>query len=228
MIIAFIGGTGPEGKGLACRFALAGHEVIVGSRSVERAAAAAGEIAERTGKEPVVAGSVAEGLNPQLRGAENGGAARDGEIVVLTVPFDAQAATLPALRGAVEGKIVVSTGVPLSFAGGKAALLAVPEGSAAEQAQALLPGARVVGAFQNLSAAKLWDGNISLDQDVIVCSDDQDAKRDVMALAEQIRGVRAIDGGPLASSRMVEGITALLVNINRRYKTLAGVRIVGV
>jgi hypothetical protein len=86
----------------------------------------------------------------------------------------------------------------------------------------------VVAAFQNLGAAKLWEGDASLEQDVIVCADDAEAKREVQALAEQIRGVRAVDGGPLASSRYVEGITALLVNINRRYKTLAGVRIVGV
>jgi NADPH-dependent F420 reductase len=107
-------------------------------------------------------------------------------------------------------------------------MLAVPEGSAAEQAQALLPGARVVAAFQNLGAGKLWEGDKPLEQDVIVCSDDETAKRQVMALAEQIRGIRAVDGGPLASSRYVEGITVLLVGINRRYKSTTGVRVVGV
>ena len=213
--IGFIGGTGPEGKGLAHRFALAEHEIVIGSRSRERAETAAGEIGERVAKAAV-------------RGVENADAARDGELIVLTVPFAAQADTLPALRDAVDGKIVVSSAVPLSFEGGRASMLAVPEGSAAEQAQALLPNARVVGAFHNLSAAKLWDEDALLEQDVIVCGDDADAKRDVMALAEQIRAVRAVDGGPLASSRYVEGITALLVAINRRYKTLAGVRIVGV
>ena len=213
--IGFIGGTGPEGKGLAYRFALAGHEIVIGSRNRERAEAAAGEIGERVAKAAV-------------RGVENADAARDGELIVLTVPFAAQADTLPALRDAVDGKIVVSSAVPLSFEGGRASMLAVPEGSAAEQAQALLPNARVVGAFHNLSAAKLWDEDALLEQDVIVCGDDADAKHDVMALAEQIRAVRAVDGGPLASSRYVEGITVLLVAINRRYKTLAGVRIVGV
>jgi len=113
------------------------------------------------------------------------------------------------------------------FQGGKPTMLGVLEGSAAEQAQALLPGARVAGAFQNLSAAKLWEGDTPLDQDVIVCADDADAKREVLALAEEIRGVRSVDGGPLASARYVEGITVLLIAINRRYKTLAGVRIVG-
>ncbi|OGO50068.1 MAG: NADPH-dependent F420 reductase [Chloroflexi bacterium RBG_16_68_14] len=213
--IGFIGGTGPEGKGLAYRFALAGHEVVIGSRSRERAEAAAREVAERVPKATV-------------RGLENAEAARDAEVVVLTVPFAAQAETLPALREAIGGKLVISTAVPLFFDGGRPAMSAVPEGSAAEQAQALLPSARMVGAFQNLGAAKLWEGDVPLEQDIIVCADAAEAKRQVMALAEEIRGVRAVDGGPLASSRYVEGITVLLVGINRKYKTLAGVRIVGV
>ncbi len=215
MNLSFIGGTGPEGKALAYRFALAGHELVIGSRSRERGEAAAREIAERV-------------PNATVRGADNADAARKGAIVVLTVPFAAQADTLPALREALDGKIVASTAVPLSFEGGKPTMLPVAEGSAAEQAQALLSGARVVSAFQNLGAAKLWAGEEPLEQDVIVCADDADAKREISSLAEQIRGVRAVDAGPLASSRYVEGITAMLVNINRRYKTLAGVRIVGV
>jgi NADPH-dependent F420 reductase len=212
--VAFIGGTGPEGKGLAYRFALAGHEAIIGSRSAERADEAAREIAGR--------------VSTSVRGAENADAAREADLVVLTVPYDAQAATLPALRDAVAGKIVVSTAVPLSFQGGKPAMRAVPEGSAAEQAQALLPQARVVGAFQNLGAAKLWAGDDPLDQDVLVCGDDADAKREVMSLAEAIRGVRAVVGGPLAASRYVEGITVLLIGVNKRYKATTGVRIVGI
>lgn len=213
--IGFIGGTGPEGKGLAYRFALAGHEVVIGSRSAERGKEAAREITSRLS-------------SSNVSGAANLDAARDAEIVVITVPFSAQAETLPPLAQACAGKVVVSTAVPLSFEGGKATMLAVPEGSAAEQAQALLPHARVAGAFQNLAAAKLWDGDAPLEQDVVVCADDAGAKRDVMALAEAIGGVRAVDGGALAGSRYVEGITVLLVAINRRYKTTAGVRIVGV
>jgi NADPH-dependent F420 reductase len=214
MKIAFIGGTGPEGKGLAYRLALAGHEAMIGSRSVERAAEAASEIAAR--------------VSASVRGVENADAAREADVVVLTVPYDAQAATLPALRDAVTSKIVVSTAVPLSFSGGGPSMLAVPEGSAAEQAQALLPDARVVGAFQNLGAAKLWAGDEPLDQDVLVCGDDAGAKREVMALAEAIRGVRAVDGGPLAASRYVEGITVLLIGVNKRYKATTGVRVVGI
>ena len=215
MRVGFVGGTGPEGKGLSYRFALAGHEVVIGSRSRERADEAAREVAER-----------APGAT--VRGAENIDAAREAELVVLTVPFAAQAATLPALREAVEGKIVVSTAVPLSFDGGRPAMLAVPEGSAAEQAGALLPGARVVAALQSLGAAKLWEGDPLLEQDVVVCADDAQARRAVMTLSEEIQGVRAVDGGPLANARYVEGITVLLVTINRRYKATTGVRIVGV
>lgn len=213
-VIAFIGGTGPEGKGLAFRLALAGHEVVIGSRSRERAEAAAREVAERA-------------PDAAVRGAENADAAQKAEVVVLTVPFPAQAETLPALREAIDGKVVVSTAVSLSFEGGQPSMVAVPEGSAAQQAQALLPGTRVVAAFQNLGAAKLWEGDVPLEQDVIVCADDAEAKREVMALAEEIRGVRAVDGGPLASSRYVEGITVLLLGINRRYKATTGVRVVG-
>ncbi len=213
-VIGFIGGTGPEGMGLAYRFALAGHEVVIGSRSRERAETSAREIAARV---PSAA----------VRGGGNAEAARDGDVIVLTVPFEAQVETLPALRGTIESKIVVSTAVPLSFRDGRAATLEVAEGSAAEQAQALLPSARVVAAFQNLGAAKLGEGDVPLEQDVIACSDDADAKREVMALAEQIRGVRAVDGGPLANARYVEGMTALLLDINRRYKALTGLRVVG-
>ena len=213
--IGIIGGTGPEGKGLAYRFALAAHEVLIGSRSAERGEEAAREIAEHASASNV-------------RGGANLDVARDAEIVILTVPYVAQAETLPPLAEACAGKVVVSTGVPLSLDGGKPAMLAVPEGSAAEQAQARLPKARVVAAFQNLAAAKLWDSDAPLEQDVIVCADDADAKREIMALAEQIAGARAVDGGALAGSRYVEGITVLLIAINRRYKTTAGVRIVGV
>jgi NADPH-dependent F420 reductase len=212
--IAFIGGTGPEGKGLAYRFALAGHEVVIGSRSAERADEAARDVAGHASSQVV-------------RGAENAGAAGTARVVILTVPFAAQAETLPALAEALGSKIVVSTAVPLAFEGGRVSMLDVLEGSAAEQAQALLPHARVVGAFQNLGAAKLWDGDLPLDQDVIVCGDDAGAKREVMALAESLRGARAVDGGALANARYVEGITALLLNVNRRYKALTGVRVVG-
>lgn len=215
MRIAFIGGTGPQGKGLAYRFALRGHEVVIGSRTRERADAAAAEVAAR-----------GEGLN--VRGATNEDVAREDALIILTIPYEGQTESLPPFAAAVAGKTVVVTDVPLSFEGGRPSMVIVPEGSAAEQAQALLPQAKVVGAFQNLAAGKLWKGDDSLDQDVIVCADDADAKRDVMALAGDIRGVRAVDGGPLAAARYVEGITVLLLGINKRYKSTAGVRVAGI
>jgi NADPH-dependent F420 reductase len=215
MRIAIIGGTGPQGKGLGYRFALAGHEVVIGSRTQERAEAAAQEIAAR-----------GEGL--AVRGATNDAVAREDAIIILTIPYEGQAEFLPPFADAVAGKTVVVTDVPLAFENGQPTMLAVPQGSAAEQAQALLPGAKVAGAFQNLAAGKLWKKDDALDQDVIVCADDAGARQDVMALAEQIRGVRAVDGGPLAAARYVEGITVLLIGINKRYKTNAGVRVAGV
>ena len=212
--IAFIGGTGPEGKGLAYRFALAGHQITIGSRKAERAAEAAIEVAEHA------AGAT-------VRGVENADAAQNADLIVLTVPHTAQPASLPALNDLVKGKVVVSTGVPMEFAGRRTSIVALPEGSAAEQAQALLPDARVIGAFQNLGAAKLWKDGSALDQDVIVCGDDDDAKQTVMTLSEEIAGIRAVDGGVLANARYVEGITALLVSVNRNYKKTTGVRIAG-
>lgn len=213
--IAFIGGTGPQGMGLAYRFALAGHEIIIGSRKLERAEDAATELAARDGSFKVAA-------------ATNDDAAEDGELIVVSIPFEGQAPALPSLREATAGKTVIVVNVPLAFEGGRPSMLEVPEGSAAEQAQALLPEARVAGAFQNLAAKKLWDSDSSLDQDVLVCGDDEDAKRDTMALAEEIRGVRAVDAGPLRSARVIEGLTVLLIGINKRYKTLAGVCVVGI
>lgn len=214
MKIGFIGGTGEEGMGLAYRFAKAGHACIIGSRSAEKALASVAELREKDASLPI-------------SGATNAEATAQGEIVVVTTPYAAQADTLPPLAGAVGGKIVVSTVVPMAFEGGKASLLRVPEGSAAQQEQALLPGAKIVAAFQNLSAKKLLKGG-PLEADVVVCADDTEAKRAIMQLAEAIEGVRGIDGGALANAQLVEGITVLLVSVNRNYKTQAGVRIAGV
>ena len=213
MKIGFIGGTGDEGMGLAYRLAKAGHACIIGSRAIEKAQAAVDELQ-------------AKGAAIIIEAATNADAARDGEMVIVTTPYSALAATLPPLASALAGKIAVSTVVPMAFADGRASLEAVPEGSAAQQQQALLPGARVVGAFQNLSAKKLL-GERPVESDVIVCADDADAKARVMQLAGQIEGVRGIDGGALASSQMVEAITVLLVSVNRNYKARAGVRITG-
>lgn len=212
--IGFIGGTGEEGMGLAFRFAKAGHACVVGSRSLERAQASVAELLAKDAALPLTA-------------AENAHAAARGEIVIVTTPYAAQAATLPPLAGALAAKVVVSAAVPMAFEGGRASLVAVPEGSAAQQAQALLPGSTVVGAFQNLSAKKLLRG-APLEADVVVCADDAEAKRRIIELAAAIEGVRGIDGGPLANALIVEAITVLLVSINRSYKTQAGIRIAGV
>ncbi|HWO72457.1 MAG TPA: NADPH-dependent F420 reductase [Dehalococcoidia bacterium] len=211
--IGFIGGTGPEGKGLAARFARAGLEVVIGSRSQERGEEAAREVRERAG------GSVRGGTNADAAAAD---------VVVVTLPYSGQADTLSAIRAQTDGKIVVSTVVPMRFEKGRVEMIVPAAGSAAEEAQRLLPQARVVGAFQNLAARKLFNVDHALEGDVIVCSDDKDALQRVIELAGLIPGLRGVNGGPLACSRYVEGITALLVHINRNYKTESHIRIVGV
>jgi 8-hydroxy-5-deazaflavin:NADPH oxidoreductase len=211
--IGLIGGTGPEGKGLAARFARAGLDVIIGSRSSERGEEAAAEVREQAG------GSV--------RGATNAEAAA-ADIVILTVPYSGQADTLSALRSEIGNRIVVSTVVPMQFSKGKVEMLSLSDGSAAEETQRLLPEARVVGAFQNLAAAKLFNVDHPLDGDVIVCGDDKAAVQEIIDLTQSIEGLRGINGGPLSCNRYVEGITALLVHINRNYKTESHVRVVGV
>jgi NADPH-dependent F420 reductase len=211
--IGMIGGTGPEGKGLAARFARAGLEVVIGSRSAERGEEAAVEVRERAG------GTVRGGTNADAAAAE---------VIVVTLPYAGQAETLESLRDAIGDKIVVSTVVPMQFAASKVTMLQLEDGSAAQETQRILPNARVVGAFQNLAARKLFDVDHELDGDVIVCGDDKEALQQVIELAEQIPGLRGVNGGPLASSHYVEGITTLLVHINRNYKTESHVKIVGV
>jgi len=212
--IAFIGGTGEEGMGLAYRFAKAGHACVIGSRTIEKAQASVAELSEKDAALDITA-------------AANADAAAQAEIVVVTTPYTAQAATLPPLADALAGKIIVSTVVPMAFEAGRASLLSVPEGSAAQQEQALLPRSTVVAAFQNLSAKKLLKG-APIEADVVVCADDAAAKGRIIDLAAQIEGVRGVDGGALANAQMVEGITVLLVSVNRNYKTQAGIRIAGI
>ena len=213
--LAFVGGTGPEGLGLAMRFAAAGHEIIIGSRRQERADEAAQKILEKVPK-------------AKVRGSENADAVRSGEHVVVTVPYGGQRDTLEGLRDVIGDKIVICTVVPVEVADGKISGVPVNEGSAAEEAQAVLPEARVAGAFQNLSARKLMDLANEVPADVVVTADDEEAKRAAMAMAESIAGVRGLDGGGLANSRYVEEITVLLMNINKIHKARSSVRIVGV
>ena len=213
--IAFIGGTGPEGLGLAMRFAQAGREVIIGSRRQDRADEAAQKIRDAV-------------PNANASGLENKAAVAQGEVVFITVPFDGQEPTLQDLRAELAGKIVVDTVVPLQFEKGKIRALILDDGSAAEQAKRILPDSIVVGAFQNLSAHELMDLEHDVPADVVVCGDDGDSKQLVIAMAAEIKGCRGIDGGGLANSRYVEDITALLLNINKVHKAQSMIKIVGV
>jgi hypothetical protein len=215
--IAIIGGTGPEGRGLASRFALAGRRVVIGSRDPARGASVAAEVAATLEGRPDV-GSV--------EGSSNAEAAADGEIAVVTVPFEGHRATLEALAGALAGKIVVDAAVPVRFERGPRPV-DVAEGSATEQAAAVLPDSRVVGAFHNLAAESLLDLDAPVHADVLVTGGDAGAKEVVFALAEQIDGVRAVDAGPLRYSRFVEGLTVLLIGVNMRHGARTHVRIEG-
>lgn len=215
--IAVIGGTGPQGKGLAYRFAKHGHAVVLGSRSVERAAAAAAEIRER---DP--AGEVS--------GAGNADAAASAEVVLLAVPYDGHDELVADLAPALEGKTVISCVNPLGFdKQGPYGLPDVPGGSAAEAAASLVPGATVVGAFHHVSAVTLWGDAEYLDhEDVLVCGDDKDAKQVAIELARTVTGRDGVDAGRLRLARQLEPLTAVLISINKRYKTRSGVAISGI
>jgi NADPH-dependent F420 reductase len=213
--LAFVGGTGPEGRGLALRFARAGHAVSIGSRSSDRAR----ETAE------VLRGSAGD---VSIQGAANADAVQRADVVFLTIPYGGIQGTLPPLADALKGKIVVSAIAPVEFLEGRPVALRPDAGSAAQEVAALLPDARVVSAFQTVDSHQLQDLQTTPDTDVIVCSDDADARHDVIALANEIEGVRGVSGGRLAASRYVEEITALLITLNRIYKVHSGIKITGV
>jgi len=223
--IAIVGGTGPEGSGLALRWARAGENVVIGSRDAGRASVKAAEIGEQLspGDAGVPAGA-------ETSGAENSEACRAAEIVVLTVPFQSHAETLKQLKPVLRaGQILVDATVPLaaSVGGRPTRTLGVWQGSAAEQAAEIVPeGVAVVGAFHNM-AAELLHREGPIDCDVIVCSDNKEAGKRVRELARKIPGVRAVDGGKLENARIVEQITALIIGLNIRHKGVAGIRITG-
>ena len=214
-MLAFLGGTGPEGRGLALRYALAGEEVIIGSRDENRARQAAGELL---------------GLAPKatILGVGNPVAAERGGTVFITVPYEGQKPLLEGLQGALAGKVVVDVVAPLTVTRGRARAVYVDEGSAAVQAQQLLPQSQVVAAFQNVSAADLLVPDRVMEGDVVVCSDHQEAKQKVMELVREIRALRPVDGDGLENARYLEEFTALLLNINRIYKCHSTIKIVGV
>jgi NADPH-dependent F420 reductase len=216
--IAVLGGTGPEGFGLALRWAQAGEIVIIGSRDAKRAQDAAEQIKEKVGAETKISGS------------ENIAACSAADLLVLTIPFEGHATMLKQLKPAIRpGSIVIDATVPLAASvGGRATrTLGVWQGSAAQQTAELVPkGISVVAAFQNLGAELLsTDGAVECD--VIVCSDDPSAVQVARGLAAKIPGVRAIDGGKLENARILEQITALLIGLNIRHKGHSGIRITG-
>jgi NADPH-dependent F420 reductase len=226
--MAIIGGTGDLGLGLALRWAAAGVPVIIGSRDGARAMQTADEVRERVRKE---AGPHASG-EVSVEGKVNAEAAFAADIVVITVPFPAQGATLRDIKGSLREKtLVVDATVPLAATiGGKPTrMLGVPQGSAAEQAREIVPTANpVVAAFHNVSASALTELTHHLDCDVLVCGDDDWAKQRLFPLVRLIPGLRPVDAGPLESARIVESITALLIGVNRRYKIPhAGLRLTG-
>jgi NADPH-dependent F420 reductase len=216
--IAVLGGTGPEGSGLALRWAQAGEMVIIGSRDAARAGDTAAKISQKLG------GQV------NISGDENDAACAAADVVVLTVPFEGHAALLKQIKSHFrQGAILIDTTVALAASvGGRASrTLGVWQGSVAQQAAELVPpGVRVVAALQNASA-ELLNAEDPVDCDVIVCSDDAEAAREVRELAAKIPGVRAIDGGKLENARILEQITALLVGLNIRHKGHSGIRITG-
>jgi 8-hydroxy-5-deazaflavin:NADPH oxidoreductase len=225
LTIAIVGGTGPEGSGLALRWAQAGETVIIGSRDAKRASEKATEIVDQ-----IARGGLGALARANVSGAENSEACRAAEIVVLTIPFQSHAEMLKQLKPVLRsGQILVDTTVPLaaSIGGRPTRTLGVWQGSAAEQAAELVPeGVLVVAAFHNLAADLLHhDGPV--DCDVIVCGDDKDASKRVRDLARKISGARAIDGGKLENARIVEQITALLIGLNIRHKGHSGIRITG-
>jgi NADPH-dependent F420 reductase len=230
--IAIIGGTGPEGSGLALRWAQAGETVVIGSRDAKRAS----EIAAQFNEKITAAGasSPSSAQSParpaQISGKENRAACESVDIVLVTIPFSAHAETLKHIKPALRpGQILVDATVPLaaSIGGRPTRTLGVWQGSAAQQAAELAPeGVSVVAAFQNV-AAQLLHNDESIECDVIVCSDNKDAARKVRELARKIPGIRALDGGKLENARIVEQVTALLIGFNIRHKAHTGIRVTG-
>ena len=213
--VAVLGGTGKEGSGLAFRWAHEGYDVIIGSRTQDKAERVSAELNELLGGD-------------LIRGTDNASAAAQASLIVLTVPYAAHNATLEDVEEQIQGKIMVDVTVPLKPP--KVTTVFLPEGrTAAEEAQAILgENVRVVSAFQNVSAAHLKDLSHVIDCDVLVTGDDAEAKQAAIALVEAA-GMRGIDAGPLANAIVAESLTPVLVSINKNYKAKgAGIRITGI
>jgi NADPH-dependent F420 reductase len=210
--VAVLGGTGPQGRGLARRFAAAGLTVVIGSRSEERATRTAASVAQASG------GAVT--------GAANADAAAAGDIVVVAVPWEGHGDLLRSVAGQLAGKVVVDCVNPLGFDKRGAFALEVTEGSAAQQAEALLPDSTVVAAFHHVSAVHLEDPQRdTMATDVLVLGEDREATDLVQALADVVPGLKGVYGGRLRNARQVEAFTANLISINRRYRSHSGLRV---
>jgi NADPH-dependent F420 reductase len=211
LVVGVLGGTGPQGKGLAYRLAKAGQKVIIGSRAADRARTAAEE------------------LGHGVEGADNAECARRSDVVIVAVPWEGHGDTLAALREDLAGKLVVDCVNPLGFDKKGAYALKPEEGSAAEQAAALLPGSRVTAAFHHLSAVLLQDPAIEeIDTDVMVLGEERADVETVQALAGRIPGMRGVFAGRLRNAHQVESLVANLISVNRRYKAHAGLRVTDV
>jgi NADPH-dependent F420 reductase len=211
LVVGVLGGTGDQGRGLALRFALAGHRVVIGSRDAGRAEAAA------------------NGIGHGVEGMDNAGCALACDVVIVAVPWDGHAKTLGSLREELAGKLVVDCVNPLGFDKNGAYALLPDEGSAAQQAAVLLPDSRVTAAFHHLSAVLLQDESVeSIDTDVMVLGDRRADAETVQALAGRIPGMRGVYAGRLRNAHQVESLVANLISVNRRYKAHAGVRLTDV
>lgn len=215
-VLGILGGTGPQGRGLAARWARAGHVVHVGSRTMEKAQAAVDDVLERTGPDV----EVHAGTNDRVAAA--------AEIVVVALPFEAQVKALPPLAADCAGKVVCNVVNPMVFdeLGPKA--VRVEAGSSAEECQQLLPDARVVSAFHDVSSRRLLRVDEPIDTHVLICGDDQEACHRVAHLANRIEGMWGVYCGPLRMSEYVENITPLILTINKLYKVQAGLLIDGI
>jgi 8-hydroxy-5-deazaflavin:NADPH oxidoreductase len=212
--IAILGGTGEQGPGLGLRWAMAGEEVIIGSRSQERAEQVAAELNAELGQ-------------ARIRGLENPQAAEAADIVVLTVPYTAHLGTLESVKAQVRGKIFIDVSVPLDPDHPRRMHMPAA-GSATEEAQAFFGSeTKVVAAFQNVSAHLLRDPQQAIDCDVLVCGNDAEAKKTVIGLVAKM-GLQAYDVGPAESARVVEGLTSILIRLNIRHKVKgSGIRLTG-
>ena len=215
-VLGILGGTGPQGRGLAARWALAGHQVHIGSRTLEKAEAAVEDVRGRIGDEP------------DVRAGTNADVAAAAEIVVVSLPHTAQAKTLPDLAGVIGDKVVCNVVNPMEFDELGPTAVPVEAGSAAEECQQLLPDARVVSGFHDVSSKRLLKVGERIDTHVLICGDDQEANHRVAHLANRIDGMWGVFCGPLRMSEYVENITPLILTINKLYRTQAGLLIDGI